>query len=38
VGCGVTDTDPETGIKSDPDDPADERFIVRLIERVTAAR
>jgi predicted helicase len=30
------DADPETGITSDPNDPADEQFIVRLIERVTA--
>ena len=29
-GCAVT------GITSDPNDPADEQFIVRLIERVTA--
>jgi predicted helicase len=30
--CG---TDPHTGITSDPNDPADEQFIVRLIGRVT---
>ena len=30
------DTDPHTGVVSDPNDPADEQFIVRLIERVTA--
>ena len=32
----VCETDPHTGITSDPNDPADEQFIVRLIERVTA--
>ena len=30
------DTDPETEFTSDPNDPADEQLIVRLIERVTA--
>src|SRR5260370_38664848 len=30
------ETDPHTGVVSDPNDPADEQFIVRLIERVTA--
>jgi predicted helicase len=30
------DPDPETGFTSDPNDTADEQFIVRLIERVTA--
>jgi predicted helicase len=30
------ETHPETGVVSDPNDPADEQFIVRLIERVTA--
>jgi predicted helicase len=30
------DADPETGTIADPNDPADEQFIVRLIERVTA--
>jgi predicted helicase len=30
------ETDPETGIVSDPNDPADEQSIVRLIGRVTA--
>jgi predicted helicase len=30
------DRDAETGVVSDPNDPADEQFIVRLIERITA--
>jgi predicted helicase len=30
------ESDPHTGITSDPNDPDDEEFIVRLIERVTA--
>jgi predicted helicase len=30
------ESDPETGVVSDPNDPTDEQFIVRLIERVTA--
>lgn len=30
------ESDPHTRITSDPNDPADEEFIVRLIERVTA--
>lgn len=29
------ETDPHTGITSDPNDPDDEQFIVRLIQRVT---
>ena len=32
------ETDPHTGVVSDPNDPADEQFIVRLIERVTTVR
>jgi predicted helicase len=30
------ESDPHTGVVSDPNDPADHQFIVRLIERVTA--
>ena len=29
------ETDPETGVTSDPNNPADEQFIVRMVERVT---
>ncbi len=29
------ETDPQTEITSDPNDPADEEFIIRLIQRVT---
>jgi predicted helicase len=30
------ETDPHTGVVSDPNDPVDEQFIVRLVERVAA--